>query len=305
MTAEPQSPHALDPTLLPAFLAEADELLPRIDIGLCQLEQGLADAESLRRLQRSLHTFKGTARMTGALDLGERAHHLELRIKALLADASPPTGVAELRAAYRAVVAQVAALKAMPGVGASLDAYGDELAEASIEYLLGRLQRTVDLAALESHKQVHLRCLDNEVYFERRRLDALAPALEHLLRNAVAHGIEAPEHRRALGKPAAGEIELTAARNEDGVLLLLADDGAGIDGAAVRARAEALGLASTADALDLIFAPNLSTVAEVNPVAGMGVGLDAVRALVAELGGRIGAASEPGRGTEFRIWLPD
>lgn len=273
----------LDPKLLPVFLAEAAELLPRIDIGLSQIEQGLADTESLRRLQRSLHTLKGTARMTGALALGETVHRIELQAKALAAGEA--ADAAAMRADYQAALRQI---ESLPAATMPAEMADDENPEASIESLLGRLQRVADQAALDLRKQAHLQCQDNAVYLERRLLDALAPALEHLVRNAVAHGIELPEQRRELGKPAAGEIVLSSAQSDAGVTIGVADDGAGI--------APAL--------LGRIFEAGFSTVQEANQVAGMGIGLDAVRAVVEELGGRVSVQSQPGQGARFSIFLP-
>ncbi|MBI5937967.1 MAG: Hpt domain-containing protein [Betaproteobacteria bacterium] len=276
----------LDPKLLPVFLAEAAELLPRIAIGLSQIEQGLADAESLLRLQRSLHTLKGTARMTGALALGETVHRIELQAKALAA--GDAADAAAMRADYQAALRQIETLQALPAATMPAEMADDENPEASIESLLGRLQRVADQAALDLRKQAHLQCQDNAVYLERRLLGALAPALEHLVRNAVAHGIELPERRRASGKPAAGEIELASVRTVDGVTIHVADDGAGIDPALI----------------ERIFEPGFSTVQEANHVAGMGIGLDAVRAVVEELGGRVSVQSQPGQGARFSVFLP-
>ncbi len=274
----------LDLKLLPVFLAEAAELLPRIDIGLSQTGQGLADVDALRRLQRNLHTLKGTTRMTGALALGETVHRIELQAKALVA--GEPADVASMRVDYHAVLQQLEVLQAMPGARAEV--VGDESPEASIESLLGRLQRVADRAALDLRKLAHLCCEENDVYLDRDLLDALAPALEHLVRNAVAHGIESPEQRRKLGKPAAGEVTVTSVRDESGVTIGVADDGAGI----------------AAELLDQIFEPGFSTLTEANHVAGMGIGLDAVRDAVQVLGGEIRVDSEPGSGSRFSIHLP-
>lgn len=278
------SEEEFDLTLLPVFMAEAAKLLPRIDIGLAQIEQELADEAALRRLQRSLHTLKGTARMTGALALGETVHRIELQAKALVA--GDAADVAAMRADFRSVLQQIEALRAMPG--AMAEAIDDQPSEAGIESLLGRLQRVADRAALDLRKQVHLRCEENEVYLERRLLDALAPALEHLVRNAVAHGIELPERRRELGKPPAGEVTVVSLRDEDGVTIGVADDGGGI----------------APELLERIFEPGFSTLQETNHVAGIGIGLDAVRAVVEEMGGRIAVESEPGQITRFAIHLP-
>lgn len=278
------SEEELDPTLLPVFLAEAAELLPRIDIGLAQIEQGLVDEDALRRLQRSLHTLKGTARMTGALALGETVHRIELQAKALVA--GEPAAAVAMRAGYRNALQQIEALQAMPGAMAA--AMDDEPAEASVESLLGRLQRVADQAALDLRKQAHLHCDDHDAYLQRSVLGALTPALEHLVRNAVAHGIEPPERRREQGKPAAGEVILSSVRGEGGVTISVADDGAGI----------------APELLERIFEPGFSTLQESNHVAGMGIGLDAVRAVVEEMGGTIAVESEPGQGSRFSIYLP-
>lgn len=274
----------LDLKLLPVFLAEAAELLPRIDIGLAQIEQDLADDMSLRRLQRNLHTLKGTAHMTGALALGATVHRIELQAKAMVAGEA--ADVAMMRSGYRTVLQQLEALQAMPGTTPTLA--DDDSQEVGIESLLGRLQRVADWAALDLRKLAHLRCEENDVYLDRRLLDALAPALEHLVRNAVAHGIELPEQRRKLGKPAAGEVTVTSVRDESGVTLCVADDGAGI----------------AAELLEQIFEPGFSTLTEANHIAGMGIGLDAVRAAVEEAGGTMAVESEPGQGSRFSICLP-
>lgn len=286
MTDETTAPETLDPNLLPVFLAEAEALLPGIRTGLALLAAGLSETAGLRRLQRSLHTLKGTARMTGALALGEGVHRLELRIKALAETVDAPA--VDLQPQLTEVEALLQRLKESPM--ARLPAGAEEAlpAEITLDALADRLHRACDQAALDLAKRVHLRVEDNGIYFERGRLEALAPALDHLVRNAVAHGIEPPAVRSAAGKPAWGDVRVEANWSERGLGIEVSDDGAGIE----------------ASLLDRIFEPGFSTAGAVNHTAGLGIGLDAVQAVVAEMGGTIQVESEPGRGSRFEISLP-
>jgi chemosensory pili system protein ChpA (sensor histidine kinase/response regulator) len=143
-------------------------------------------------------------------------------------------------------------------------------------------------------------------------LEALADPLLHLLRNAVDHGLESPEVRLALGKSANGTVKLRAAHEGNSVVLVLSDDGAGIDHQRVRAAAVRKGLLTSeaADALtddeatELLFRPGFSTRDEVTELSGRGVGLDVVKTRIEALKGTVSVASEAGRGTAFTVRLP-
>ena len=143
-------------------------------------------------------------------------------------------------------------------------------------------------------------------------VEALFEPLLHVLRNALDHGVEDPAERLAAGKPATATIRLSARRTGDQVLIEVADDGRGLDPAALRdtaARrglgdADALAALDDDAALELIFLPGFSTAAAVSALSGRGVGMDAVRAAVARLGGRAAIASTPGSGTTVRFVLP-
>jgi chemosensory pili system protein ChpA (sensor histidine kinase/response regulator) len=141
-------------------------------------------------------------------------------------------------------------------------------------------------------------------------LDRMTPAFEHLLRNAVAHGVELPEQRLAEGKPAAGTITIAVAQSGNDVSVEFADDGAGLDLARIRARAESQGLLSPGqalsdeDAAQLIFTPGFTTMTEVTELAGRGIGMDVVRSDVNAMGGRIETATTAGQGTSFKLMLP-
>ena len=142
--------------------------------------------------------------------------------------------------------------------------------------------------------------------------DTLFEPLLHLVRNALDHGIEAPERRVAIGKPAQGTLRLRFARSGEQLHVLLADDGAGIDPARIRSiaversviTADAAASLDDRSATTLIFAPGFSTAEEVTVLSGRGVGMDAVRSAVEGVGGRIEVESELGRGTTMRIVLP-
>jgi two-component system chemotaxis sensor kinase CheA len=130
------------------------------------------------------------------------------------------------------------------------------------------------------------------------------------VRNAFDHGIEAPEERVAAGKPAEGTIRLEAFQRGNHVVVRVSDDGRGVDVGAVRARAEARGLVSPdrtldpEDALELIFLPGLSTRDEVTETSGRGVGMDVVKANLAEIAGVVDVESTPGQGSRVSMTLP-
>jgi chemosensory pili system protein ChpA (sensor histidine kinase/response regulator) len=178
------------------------------------------------------------------------------------------------------------------------------------ENLSDRLYRVVRQAAKELHKQVRLDIVGGSIEVDRGVLDRMGGAFEHLLRNCVTHGIEAPEVRQAAGKEATGQITVTVAHEGNAVAVEFRDDGGGLDLARIRERGLALGLISAedqpsdGDLAQLIFAPGFSTAESITELSGRGVGMDVVRAEVNALGGRIETASSLGQGTRFRLVLP-
>jgi len=173
-----------------------------------------------------------------------------------------------------------------------------------------RLSRTVRQAAKETAKQVRVDLVGGAIEVDRGVLERMVGAFEHLLRNSVAHGIEAPAARSKAGKDATGVITITVAQAGNEVAVEFADDGAGLDLARIRSRGIERQLiaadapASDADLADLIFAPGFSTAQTITELAGRGVGLDVVRAEVNAMGGRIETFSQPGLGTRLRLLLP-
>ncbi len=173
-----------------------------------------------------------------------------------------------------------------------------------------RLRHMLRQAAREAGREAVLVVEGGATQVERSLLDRLCGPLEHLLRNALVHGIEAPDQRESIGKPRAGKIALTVRPSATELQLELADDGRGLDYDRIRARAAAAGLLP-ADAdvdlrqlADLIFSPGLSTSSEVTALSGRGIGLDAVSAELQLLGGRVGVHSSPGQGCCFSLGVP-
>lgn len=173
-----------------------------------------------------------------------------------------------------------------------------------------RLYRLVRLASKETGKQVRLDVQGGNIEIDRGVLDRMAPAFEHLLRNCVAHGIEAPELREAAGKDPVGTITVVLRQAGNDVSVSFADDGGGIDTDKVYARAVKQGLVSDgqrpgeAELMQMIFMPGFSTASEVSELAGRGIGMDVVRSDINALGGRIETHSERGRGSRFELVLP-
>ncbi|HUR18300.1 MAG TPA: response regulator [Acidimicrobiales bacterium] len=170
---------------------------------------------------------------------------------------------------------------------------------------LDRVTRDVATAAA---KQALLVVKGGDVEMDRPILDGLREPLLHLVRNAVDHGIEAPQVRVAAGKQASGTVELEAVLRGAMVAVTVADDGAGIDAEAVRAAAASLGISHDHDdneiLLDLVFAPGVSTAPLLTEVSGRGVGLDAVRTGVEALGGSVVIGSSPGAGSCVTLLVP-
>ena len=176
--------------------------------------------------------------------------------------------------------------------------------------LLPRLRRVVRQVSGELHKKVEFVVANAEGEVDRTVLERMLAPLEHMLRNAVDHGIESAEKRQALGKPASGTIRLELSREGADILLVLSDDGAGINLEAVRNKAIERGL-MTSDAsltdqeiMQFILHAGFSTAGQVTQISGRGVGMDVVSAEIKKIGGSISIDSALGKGTTFYIRLP-
>jgi chemosensory pili system protein ChpA (sensor histidine kinase/response regulator) len=457
----------LDADLLPVFLEEATDLLPQIGNGLRQWQQNPADVAPAQMVLRTLHTVKGSARMAGAMRLGQHTHEIETQIENMVhAGTSSPAAFDDLLANYdQALVlfeqlqspqpeaAQAAAAPGQPAVAGAapaksvddshaaqartplvrvradiLDRLVNQAGEVSItrsklENQVGTLRsslfdftdnlarlrrqlrevemqaesqiasrmsisserefdplefdrftrlqeltrmmaesvndvasfhesltRTVDGAtddltvqsrltrdlqrdlmrvrmvpfaslserlfrvarqtAKEVDKRVNLDLRGGTVEIDRSVLEQMAAPFEHLLRNAIVHGIESREKRLESGKADTGELLIQVSQQGNEVLIEFTDDGAGLDLDRIRAKARSNGLlaegaqVTDAEAADLIFEPGFSTAEALTELAGRGVGMDVVRSEAQALGGRVTIKTDAGKGARFTINLP-
>jgi chemosensory pili system protein ChpA (sensor histidine kinase/response regulator) len=182
----------------------------------------------------------------------------------------------------------------------------------AIRSLFARVARQIRDLARADGKVVAAVVSGEAVEVDRLVVEKMADPILHLVRNAIAHGIEGPDEREALGKPPRGTVSLTASHRGASVYIEVKDDGRGIDPERLKEQAVRQGLLpiemaeilDASEALDLIFLPGLSTAPTVTAAAGRGVGMDAVRASVGALDGEITVETDPGLGTRFTIRLP-
>jgi chemosensory pili system protein ChpA (sensor histidine kinase/response regulator) len=443
----------IDEQLLPVFLEEAHERVPAIGADLRDWKANPNDENVSQSLRRGLHTLKGSARMAGAIRLGELTHLMESAIEAAIeANAYPPELFADLEDKMDRLSADVERMGVAPAPPEFTDKAGEaplpqsaamlrvnadtldhlineagevsiarsrveaelrlirqslnDLSESisrlrgqlreveiqadsqmqsrlsvleerkgdydplefdrytrlqeltrlmaeslndvvSIQQALGknlaetdaallaqtrtnrevqqelmrmravpfsnlneRLYRVVRQTARELDKKAELEVEGAEVELDRSVLERIAAPLEHMLRNALAHGVESPAARAAAGKAETGRIGVTLRQEANEILLILSDDGAGIDLERLYQKAIDKGIVasdqalSEAERVQLVFASGLSTADALTELAGRGVGMDVVRNEIAAIGGRIDIATTRGQGTTFTIYLP-
>ncbi|MGK5031873.1 Hpt domain-containing protein [Janthinobacterium sp. MDT1-19] len=439
----------LDLDLLSVFLEEGADLLPQIGEALRSWQQQPHDSGQAQMLLRTLHTVKGSARMAGAMRLGQHAHEIETHIENMLhAGTATPQAFDELLAHYdhalhlfeqlqqpllplpgmedtpaaepKAALVRVRAdildrlvnqagevsitrskMENEVGVlGASLSEFSDNLARlrrqlrevemqaesqiasrmavgserdfdplefdrftrlqeltrmmaesvndvASFHENLShsvdavtddlvlqarltrelqrdlmqirmvpfasiaeRLFRVARQSAKEVDKRVNLDIRGGGVEIDRSVLERMAAPFEHLLRNAIVHGIEPRDARLAGGKNETGELLIQVSQQGNEVAIAFSDDGAGLDLERIRAKAHGAGLVATdapltdAQAAELIFKPGFSTADSLTELAGRGVGMDIVRSEALALGGRVETLTQAGLGMRFTIHLP-
>ncbi len=178
--------------------------------------------------------------------------------------------------------------------------------------LATRLHRTVRTTAEKNGKHVELVLEGENVELDKSVIEEIAGPLEHLLRNAVDHGIESESLRRIIGKNPRGQITVSARNEGTQVVLRVRDDGAGMDAETLRSAAVRLGIVTAeraaamddADLCDLIFEPGFTTSRTVSETSGRGVGMDVVRTAVRKLEGTLRVETDTGSGTVFTIRLP-
>ncbi|TBR37215.1 MULTISPECIES: chemotaxis protein CheA [Dyella] len=200
-----------------------------------------------------------------------------------------------------------------------LDRVADELQGAvlgmrmqPVGRLFQRFPRIVRDLARQLGKEIELVTEGEDTDLDRSLVESLADPLIHLLRNAVDHGLEMPDAREAAGKPRKGRVRLSASQRGERIVIVVADDGKGMNPDILRQKAVEKGVIDAAQAarltetesLELIFRPGFSTASTVSDISGRGVGMDVVKTRVAELGGTLQVRSKKGQGSELELTVP-
>jgi two-component system chemotaxis sensor kinase CheA len=181
-----------------------------------------------------------------------------------------------------------------------------------VDQLFRRFPRMVRDVARQCGRDVELIVSGQDTDLDKGILDAIAEPLTHLVRNAISHGIESPDERKKVGKPAQGRVRLNAYHQGNQVIVEIIDDGRGIDSQKIRAKAIEMGLVTAEEAakmseqetLNFIFRPGFSTAEQVTEVSGRGVGMDVVQSVLHRLKASVSVETRFGQGTTFRLKLP-
>jgi two-component system chemotaxis sensor kinase CheA len=176
--------------------------------------------------------------------------------------------------------------------------------------VFNRFPRLVHDLERKLDKRVNLHLHGEHTELDKTVLEKIGDPLVHLVRNAIDHGLESPAQRKAAGKSETGTLKLNAYHEGGNIVVQISDDGAGLNHAAIVAKAQQRGLIaagqelSDAEVAELIFQPGFSTAAQATDLSGRGVGMDVVRRNVRDLGGSVGVRSVSGKGSTFTITLP-
>jgi two-component system chemotaxis sensor kinase CheA len=181
-----------------------------------------------------------------------------------------------------------------------------------LKKVVGKFPRLVRDLSRDLGKEVEFTIEGEDIELDRTILTEISDPLMHILRNAVDHGIEPPEERASAGKPRTGQIELSASRERDHVIIEVSDDGGGLDVEAIKAQAleksvrsaDEIETMTDSEIYDLVFHPGFSTAEEVTDTSGRGVGMDVVHDTVTKLDGSVNVESTPGEGTTVSLRLP-
>ena len=181
-----------------------------------------------------------------------------------------------------------------------------------VSSVFNRFPRMVRDIAKELNKEINLTIEGEETELDRTVIDEIGDPIMHLLRNSCDHGVEEPDEREAKGKPRAGEVGLIARHEGNNVVIMVTDDGAGIDAAKIRAKAVEKGMVTQeeadkmddADAVRLVFLPGFSTADHISDISGRGVGMDVVRSKIEALSGHVDVETKIDEGSVFKIKLP-
>ena len=181
-----------------------------------------------------------------------------------------------------------------------------------VSAVFNRFPRMVRDIAKELNKEINLTIEGEETELDRTVIDEIGDPIMHLLRNSCDHGVEMPDEREAKGKPRTGEVGLIARHEGNNVVIMVTDDGAGIDPNKIRSKAVEKGMITQeeadklddADAVRLIFLPGFSTAEKISDISGRGVGMDVVRSKIEALSGHVDVETHIDEGSIFKIKLP-
>ena len=181
-----------------------------------------------------------------------------------------------------------------------------------VSTIFNRYPRMVRDLSRRLRKQVELTIYGGDTSLDKQVMEQLADPMQHLVRNALDHGIEPPQERLRKGKPAQGRLVISASQEGNNVVIMVSDDGRGLNREAIIKKAVEKGIIRPAEAQaltagqvwNLIFLPGMTTADKVSDISGRGVGLDVVRSNIERMGGSISVNSEPGKGTIFMLRIP-
>jgi chemosensory pili system protein ChpA (sensor histidine kinase/response regulator) len=295
----------------------------RIETGVTQIKTSLGDlTENLERLRTQLRDieFQAETQMSSRLEaakaLSQSFDPLEFdrftrfqELTRMMAESVNDVATVQ-RTLQRSLEVTEDELVAQARMNRELQ--DDLLRTRMVEFegMSDRLYRVVRQAAKETGKSVRLDIVGGSIEVDRGVLDRMTGSFEHLLRNCVSHGIEAPDVRTKAGKEATGSIIVALSQEGNQVGVEFRDDGAGLNLPRIRAKGVALGLidanhqATDAELANLIFSPGFSTADSITELSGRGVGMDVVRSEVNAMGGRVETATSAGQGTSFKMILP-
>jgi two-component system chemotaxis sensor kinase CheA len=215
----------------------------------------------------------------------------------------------EVLAAHADVPGLQQAIQGLTRTSHALQAMVMQVRMIPVEAVLLRFPRLVRDLSVKLSKQVELELIGKDTELDRSVVDSLGDPLVHLIRNSLDHGLEPPAERVAAGKPETGKLQIEARHAGGNVVISVKDDGRGIDAERVALKARERGLIGDetidlARATELLFHPGFSTSDSTSDISGRGVGMDAVRVAIRELGGEVTLTSAPGQGTCAEIRLP-
>ncbi|MDR2518372.1 MAG: hypothetical protein LBD13_03040 [Spirochaetaceae bacterium] len=296
-----------DPVVLQDFIEDMDYTFAQIG-RLLRNEQGYGPRDLMVNLYQSVHAIKSNAVILGLKTFGDKLHALEAEIKGVLEQSAifdddiarifeEARFMAEEKGKLAATIQKIQSFRAKEN-----QKQGDQV-------LIETLQRTCSKVSADLDKQARFVVESlNPKTLEKGPRRLMKEVLMQLIRNAVYHGIESCDLRRAQGKEDAGVVSLSITLEQAGIRMILRDDGKGLDFAKIRAKAAELNLPIPDDReeslLNIIFSPGFSTAEDSGMHAGRGIGLNLVRDRIEEVRGTIMVHTEYGKGTIFTIIIP-